>query len=306
VTEWLEWVESAGVRVVGEPVEWLTRPWSTVWTVETADGTLWFKQNCPPQRAEAGVHAAVARLAPEYVEAPVAVDVEKGWLLTRDGGSTVAGDSGTMASVVRDCAALQRRTLGHRDELVAAGLAMAEPLDAPGVARGQAIELAALPAGDPRHITPQQRDSVLAALPALEHAAMTLHNGPVPLALDQCDLFPRNVFLPRPGAAHHRFFDFADAAWAHPFGSLLLLVASRRRRGEPTRALVDAYLSGWTDFAPLDELRALAVHALRLAPLHRSTAWFKILSTADQPALEKHGRTPWSWLEDVTAEVTVQ
>ena len=312
VTDWLGAV----------PVEHLTRPWSTVWTVAGPDGTRWFKENCPPHRTEAGVHAALARLAPAYVDAPVAIDGERGWLLTPDGGSTVmdAAPGGTrgvtpeaVRALLRDYTTLQRATLGHRDELLEVGLRV--DLDPAGTARAQAEFLAALPAGDPRQITPTQRDTVLSALSDVESSARALAAGPVPLALDQCDLFPRNVFVPRAGGPY-RFFDFADATWAHPFGSLVMLIWELRHRyrlppdeevvdcrDERIRSVFDAYLAGWTDLAPLPELRILAEHALRLAPLHRSSAWLRILDDAPPDALARHGGTPWHWLQDVARPV---
>jgi hypothetical protein len=301
-----------------------TRPWSTVWTVSAEVGPLWFKENCAAHRAEAGVHAALARVVPDHVDAPVALEAGRGWLLTRDGGTTLmdSAPGGTrgvevavLTAVVRDYAALQRRTTGRRDELVAAGLRVAHPLDAGELAGEQAERLAMLPDGDPRHLTGEQRDRVLAALPALTRAGRELADGPVPLGFDQADLFPRNVFLPRPGGPY-RFFDFADAVWAHPFGSLVMLVVEclhRWRipaaegvvdcRDDRVRAVVDAYLDCWTDLAPPEDLRRLAEHALRIAPLHRTAAWLGILEDADDAALAAHGRTPWAWLEDVTKPV---
>ena len=210
-----------------------TRPWSTLWTVSTGAETLWFKANCPAQPSEAGVHAALARLVPDYVDAPVAVEPARGWLLTREGGTPLnhcspngTGDVGlaTLTAVVRDYAALQRGTVGCGDQLVSAGLRVAHPVDAAELAASQAEQLAMLRAGDPRRLTADERDSVLASLPALEKAGRVLTGGAVPLAFDQSDLFPRNVFSRRLGGPY-RFFDFADAVWAHPFGSLLMLVA---------------------------------------------------------------------------------
>jgi hypothetical protein len=114
-----------------------TRRWSTVWTVPTEAGTLWFKENCPAHRGEARVHAALARVVPAYVDAPVAAQAKRGWLLTRDGGvtlldSTPGGTRGVevaaLIALVRDYAAVQRRTVARRDELVAAGLRVADPV----------------------------------------------------------------------------------------------------------------------------------------------------------------------------------
>ena len=326
---WVAEVEDWVAEVLGgrhRLVHRETRAWSTVWTVSTAAGTLWFKENCPAQRGEAATHAALAVLAPGYVEAPVAVEPERGWLLTRDGGmtlmnSTPGGTRGveveTLIGLVRDYAGFQRRTVGRRDHLVAAGLRVSDPLDAAELAAEQAERLARFPVTDPRHLPAEHRDAVLAAAPALGAAGRELGDGPVPLALDQADLFPRNVFLPRPGGSY-RFFDFADAVWAHPFGSLVMLVVEclhRWRipaaghivdcRDRRIHAVVDAYLECWTDFAPLPELRRLAECALRIAPLHRTAAWLGILADADEAALIKHGRTPWAWLEDVTKPVII-
>jgi hypothetical protein len=257
ITDWLGAV----------PVEHLTRPWSTVWTVEGPHGTLWFKENCPPHRAEAAVHAVLARLAPPYVDAPVRIDADRGWLLTRDGGPTVMDAAPdrtapeTVRAFLRDYAALQRATLDHRDELLAAGLRVDG--DPASTARTQADTLAVLPADDPRHLTPARHHTVLSALSEMDDSARALAAGPVPLALDQCDLFPRNVFLPRAARAPYRFFDFADATWTHPFGSLVMLIWALRHRhrlppDEPVvdcrddriRSVFDAYLTGWTDYAP--------------------------------------------------------
>jgi hypothetical protein len=308
-----DWVAAVSAWVGAPVVHRETRPWSTLWTA----GSLWFKENCPAHRAEASVHAAVAVAAPAYVDAPVAVEPVRGWLLTRDGGPTLGRprDVGAdeLAAVLRDYAALQRATVGHEAPLVAAGLRVADPLDAAALARAHAAELAGYPPGDPRHLSPADHDRVLAALPALAAAGAALSAGPVPLALDQADLFPRNVFAPRDGGPH-RFFDLADAVWAHPFGSpLLLLVEGQRRWGLPAgdgrdprvAALLEAYLSCWTSYAPLGELRRLAEHALRIAPLHRVAAWLGILRDADAAAVARHGRTPWSWLEDVTRPVVL-
>jgi len=318
-------LEGRGFRGVGEPVEHLTRPWSTVWTIDSDDGRFWFKESSKAWPGEGAVQAALAGLAAEYVDAPVAVEPARGWMLTRDGGPTVmeaapGGTRGvevdTLVGLLGDYARLQRRTVGQRKTFEQAGLRVLVPSDAVGLARAQAERMASLPADDPRHLTAEQRESVLAALPALGEAGSALLDGPVPLAVDQCDLFPRNIFLPRAAGAPYRFFDFAEAVWSHPFGSLVMLVwecLHRWKIGLPDdvvdcrddriREVFDAYLVCWTDLAPIGELRVLAQHALRIAPLHRSEVWLRVLDESDDAAVQEHGKTPWAWLEDVAKPV---
>lgn len=66
--EALAWVRDAlarrGRRVTG-PVEPRVRPWSLVWQVPTDGGPAWFKANNCGTRYEAGLLAALARVALE-------------------------------------------------------------------------------------------------------------------------------------------------------------------------------------------------------------------------------------------------
>lgn len=97
------------------------------------------------------------------------------------------------------------------------------PSPVPTCRRGSARRLAAYPADDPRHLDSEQLATVLAARPGLEAAGELLAAGGVPLCLDHADLFPRNVFQPRGAAEPYRFFDFAESAWSHSFGSLVMI-----------------------------------------------------------------------------------
>lgn len=323
------WVEGAlrgrGVAVLGQPIEHVTEAWSTVWRFTTDAGTFWFKENCAAHQAEGDIQVAAAQLAPAYIDAPIAIESSRGWMLTRDGGSTVmdAAPAGTrgvetdaMARLLGDYAQMQRHTVGHSEKFASAGLPVVDPRDAAEVARSQAELMAAMPADDPRHLTTERCDAVLAALPAITEAGQILAAGPVPLALDHSDLFPRNVFVARAPCLPYRFFDFAEAVWSHPFGSLVMLLwelVHRWRismpddvidcRDQRIREVFDAYFEYWTDLAPMSEVRELAQYALRLAPLHRSGVWLRVLTAADSTALAKHGGTPWAWLQDVAKPV---
>ncbi len=46
----------------------------------------------------------------------------------------------------------------------------------------------------------------------------------MPLALDHNDLHDNNAFVSTGAEATLRFFDFGDALWAHPFGSMLVVL----------------------------------------------------------------------------------
>jgi hypothetical protein len=312
----------AGVPVQGAPTVHATRLWSTVWTLPTNAGTFWLKAGRP---GDGGVEQALAALVPELVDEPMAAEPARGWLLTRDGGTTMDAYLSTRQEIepddvcrmIRDYAMLQRGVLEHRSMLARAGIPITDPARAGDLARAQADYLAGLPEQDPRHLRAVDHKCVLVATSALAAAGQALVAGPLPMGLDHGDLATRNVFMPRSGG-RYRFFDFSDARWAHPFESLTMLLWEFVRRWRITmpagvldtrepriRAILNAYLSCWTDFASMDELRPLAAHALRLAPLHRAAVWLRTLADADVEALGEHGRTPWAWLQDVVHPVPV-
>lgn len=292
--------------------------------MDCRESRYWFKVN-GRARWEGAVQTVVAALAPEYVHGPVAEERSRGWTLTRDSGpllrtaleSSARVEVEALAPMLADYARLQRRTLGYRDLFASAGIPKALAAVPDAAAEAQAFHLAGLSANDPRRITEAQYDHVLSALPALREAAKVLVEGPVPMALDQGDLWPGNIGCPVDGGSF-RFFDFADASWSHPFGSLAMMVVecvyrwevpqpadAVNLREERTREVIDTYLREWTDFAPIEDLRELAGYALRVAPLNRAAAWIRNLEDAGPDDLDRYGRMPWAWLEDVTKPVFI-
>lgn len=324
-----DWVAEALSRVcvgeVGELVSYSVQPWSTVWTAECGGSRYWLKANRRARRREGVVQAAVAGLAPEYVDVPVAVEPARGWILTRDGGAVLwtalanlrCVEIDSLAPLVADYARLQRRTVGRRGMLASAGVREASALVPDAAALEQASHLVSLPEDDPRRITEEQYGRVLSALPALRQVGKILAAGPVPSALDQGDLWPGNIFCPI-GTCGYRFFDFADAVWGHPFASLVMLAVecvfrwevpqpedAVDLRDDRIREVFDSYLRQWTDLAPIEELRELAGYALRTASLNRAAAWLRNLEDATADDLARYGRMPWAWLEDVTKPVLI-
>ena len=81
--EWIrDRVVAAGRTVTGEITQPRVRPWSTQLIVPTDAGLRWFKANCPALAFEPALHATLARLEPDEVDEPFAVDAERGWIVT--------------------------------------------------------------------------------------------------------------------------------------------------------------------------------------------------------------------------------
>lgn len=316
---------SRGRQPAGAMTEVSVQAWSAVWRVPTTDGTVLVKQATSARRHEGTVLAFCAEAAPEYVDTPLAVDPDHGRILLTDGGPTLYDadpesrgiELDTVLDLVTDYARFQQATIGQHEQATAAGVPTWNPGSAAQDAEQQAAWLHQLPDTDSRHITTMQRDQIRGCLTDIEHAGRHLADSAVPYCLDHGDLWPGNV-LPARSQGHYRFIDFGDAAWTHPFVSMIMMVIECRYRWSvpdlpeglnldhpALREVLDTYLAAWTSYAPCTDLQRTLRHALRIAPLRRSRAWITNLAQADQPTRTELGHMPWAWLEDLTTPILV-
>ncbi|MDD7968470.1 aminoglycoside phosphotransferase family protein [Actinomycetospora lemnae] len=257
--EVLAWIaDVTGSHPTGEVTQ-RHRAWSTVLRVPTADGPVWLKEPVAGMAAEVGLHALLARVAPDAVATPLAVDVERHRLLLPDTGPSVRDDgtdpSAALTAALPRYADLQRRLVPHLDAMAALGVPDATP---PALPARYAEAVATIGGPD--------RAAEVAAW-ADELA------GTVPSSVDHQDLHIGNVL------ADGRFADWGDAVLAHPFASLLVALGSVRRllavdTTDPalTRPR-DAYLEVFTDLAPHRELVRLTRTACRAAVVARALTW---------------------------------
>jgi hypothetical protein len=303
------WIEQTlrdtGLTRTGEIEQPRVRFWSTQLTVPTDAGRLWFKENCPGQRFEAGLVEVLADVVPDHVVAPIAVERERGWLLSPDAGPTLraAGDGeDRWERLAANWADLQRRVADHADRLVEAGTPALPPRDIADLVAERVDELAALPPGDPAHLDAGDAARLRSGLPTIARWAEDVAATGLPLSLDHNDLHSGNAFALRPGEEHLRFFDFGDAVVGHPFGSLLVpinvLVHELSTYEDDPRLvrIVDAYLEVWSDLADLDTLRGAVDPARQLGRVNRSESWRRVLRSANAEERAEFGDSQTYWL----------
>src|SRR3954471_11728339 len=126
------WVDEAlagtSLDRAGEPEAKTLRPWATVLRIPTSGGPVWLKATGPLVSFEVGLYELLARVAPERVLAPLALDAARGWLLLPDGGPSL-GDRARgprlvegLAAALRRYAELQRELGPHAGELLSLGV----------------------------------------------------------------------------------------------------------------------------------------------------------------------------------------
>lgn len=262
-----------GVRQVGAGKQDRCYPWSTVIEVPTSDGPVWFKANARGMHQEAALYEVLVRRAPDHVLRPLALDVERGWLLLPDGGPTLRASDGVRADVAAwerllvEYADLQRAMEPHVDELFGAGLVDATPAALPAMRDALLADPSMLLLDTGKGLTSAERDELVAHAPAYAAQCRDLAAYGIPVTLQHDDLHEHNVFAPAAPVGPLRVFDWGDAVVGQPFGTLLvslkfvaMLADLAPGAGELLR-LRDAYLEAWTG----DYDRADLVEAARLA-----------------------------------------
>jgi hypothetical protein len=173
------------------------------------------------------------------------------------GEPLVTRDVSVWAAAARGFGELQRECIDAVAELQALGCevtpatVLVEPLSA-------LLDEADALVGEPAWLTVDELATLRALEPRLVADARSLDAGPLPLAVDHGDLWPSNVLVGPGGCA---FVDWEDVRIAHPFISPFQLLAGahldRRFADEPGAyaAIREAYLAGWSGWAPASLLR---------------------------------------------------
>jgi Phosphotransferase enzyme family len=299
----LDRLAALGIPATGQVERVRVRPWSVQLRVPTGTGPVWFKANISGAAYEAALVSAFAGWAPQAVLVPLAVDSDRGWLLSPDGGPTLrevqAGtpDLATWEAMLAAYAELQRDMAARAAEMVALGVPDLRPavlpdrlaglLDDPGVRSDLGAE---------RHA------AINALVPEYADWCAELAADGFPATIQHDDLHDGNVFVVD---GRYRFFDWADASVAHPFGSLLVTmrVAGYLFKVEPDAPelvrLRDAYLEPWT--ADRDRRSALrsAELATRVAIVGRALSWQRALRGAETPIEDDYRTAVAEWLADL-------
>ncbi|WP_418955329.1 phosphotransferase [Streptomyces tritici] len=276
-----------GLRERGPAAEVRLRPWSVLVRLPVdGDGhrTVWFKANPPSSRYEAGLGQALGAWVPEHVLVPLAVEAERGWSLLPDGGGLFRdeldrglADARAWEEPLRQYAALQRALVGRTGDLLALGVPDGRPAALPAVFDRLVEECGAL--------DPAARAALRARRPRLVAWCEELAATGVPDSLDHSDLHESQVLVR--GQDRYTFFDWGDAAVAHPFSTLLVTgrLIARRFGTDPLPRLRDVYLEAWTgDGTPVAELRRTVALASRLGAIGRALSWARVFPVRDGAA----------------------
>jgi hypothetical protein len=305
-------MERLGRPLTG-PVEQV-RVWelSCVLRAPTTAGDVWFKTSiaAPLFVNEGVVMRALARLFPDNVPAPLAVDPERGWMVMAGFGAELGWDAPLEAveEVARTFAGMQVEAAGHVDRLLAAGCHDRRLDRLAAQAAAWLPEVGAdgrLPAMDTASwLSKEEAAALAAAVPRIRACCEELAAMAIPASLVHGDLHLANV---TEGPRGPLIYDWTDACVAHPF---LDLATIRRGTGEVDVAeeelrarLRAAYLPAWSSFESPERLARAWELAIPLGTLHQAISYRSLVASL-QPPIDLHvaESTAW-WLRQVLAEL---
>jgi hypothetical protein len=271
--------------------------WSTVLRVPTDGGDVWFKAAVPSLGHDVGVTSTLARLRPDLVLGPLAIDPDRRWMLLPDGDERL-----------REVLARERHP---RRWLELASLYAQLQIAATPVVE----EL--LGVGTP--------DYRLARLPELsEHlgAALGLRGPSQARVAELCDelaalgigetiqhddLHDGNVFVRNGGG--YAIFDWGDSCIAHPFMSLVVCLRGIAytfelpERDPDLERIRDAYLEEWGERASRCELIRGVEVAECFGRLSRALAWWRWAEDVGVAGQAHPSDSATSWYEEFAAAV---
>jgi hypothetical protein len=316
--EWREvaiaWLD-AELQAVGRertgPVEQPhLRPWATALRAPTTQGKVWLKAASRGTAFEIQLYPLLQRVVPHWVLAPIAVDLERNWILLPDGGEAL-GQSipeadlvPALALVLPQYAHLQRELTPHAEEMLALGLSdmraavLPERFEEALVVANEYVCKHGNTADRELHERVQQFRGTFSSW------CRELAAAPVSPSLDHNDLHPWNIFVQRSeaGRLDARFYDWGDSVLAHPFASLLVplgQIRQRRRLNADHPELLrlrDAYLEVFSDLAPAAELIETLELACRASKAARALTWARALQALSDPEARDLARAPLRWL----------
>jgi Phosphotransferase enzyme family len=304
-SEWrdeaISWLDqqlaAAGISRRGDVEQPHLRPWATVLRAQTTRGPVWLKAPGPGTAFETRLYQLLARITPDRVLTPIAVDPARAWIVLPDGGTPLGERlSGTdlaeaLVAAVVQYGQLQLDLAPHVDQLLALGVADMRP---PVMVERfeQAIDaVAAVLRGHDSAAGRASHREVAAMGPTVASWCEQLAVSSVPASLDHNDLHPWNILLDD-GPEDVKFYDWGDSVVAHPFAAMLVPLGFVQRELGATlddprfvRAR-DAYLELFTAAAPAEDLATTLATACRVAKIARVLTWDRALQAAREQGEE--------------------
>ena len=306
-TQWIHAeLDRRGLLIAGPIQQPHLRPWSTVLRVPTSAGDHYFKASSPLLAHEPALTDWLFRQRPDCIAPVLAVDIDRGWMLMPDGGTTLRSviqadrDISHWEILLPVYARLQIDMAARIEQLLALGCLDYRLAGLP--ARYQALleDTDALRIDLPDGLTGAEYERLRALAPRVDGMCARLVAYGIPETLHHDDFHDGNIFLNDTG---YRFFDWAESCVAHPFYTLVVGLRGIAYRfeleehGPEIERLRRIYLEPWTSYASPAELLEACALAGQLGRFCRALTWHRVVSSLAPPFREQEQGAVPGWLQ---------
>ena len=230
VREWIDReLDRLGVVAVGDVEQSHIAPWSTAMRVPVNDGDLWFKANMPALACEAAVVEILGRRKAGCVPELLAIDRERGWMLTADAGVPLIDvltrdrDLRRWLDVLPCYAQLQLGAIDDVGELLSVG-APDRRLDKLPHQYEQLL-------GATPGLTADELARLDCLRPRVSAMCEELAAYGIPETIQHNDLHDGQVFV---RGDEYRFLDWAESCISHPFFTMSVTLEGSSRGASTT------------------------------------------------------------------------
>lgn len=307
-TAWInDQVAANGRRVTG-PVEIIhQRPWAAFAQVPTDMGIVYFKAPSPASRYEVALTQALARWRPDCTVPLLAIDLERGWLLSADAGVTLRSLGRTpeqvehWLEVLPLTVDLQIDMADRVPELLALNVPDRRLDHFPHLYAQLLEDTGNLRIGLEPGLTEAEYRRLLDLRPRVAEMCEQLAGYGLPETLAHEEVHENNVIV-RDG--RYTFTDWSDCSVAHPFFTIFITLRTLiywlklDEDGPEIKQLRDLYLEPWTAFATPEEVLAAFDLACLLAMVNRALSYHDTMGTLAEKDRELYLDSIPGWLQE--------
>jgi Phosphotransferase enzyme family len=263
------------------------RPWSTVLTVPTTGGLMYFKATAPYLSYESALTDFLSSNRPDVLPDLLATDHQRGWMLMHDSGTPLRSFIIAEKSVDRWheimplYAGLQKELIPRIDEMLSLGVPDRRLDSLPDKFARLVKEEVSMLVDQPESLTADEYRRLQASLGDFEKMCLKLDSVGIPATLHHDDFHDGNLFIQNERVI---FTDWGESAITHPFFTLVVMLRGVENSLDlqpdaPELSLLrDWYLCQWTDYAPLKELQSVVKLAERIGLVNRALTWHWVIS----------------------------
>lgn len=258
---------------------------SAILRVKTSQDYCYFKAAFPTQPNEAEISLAMARKWPQIVPMPLAANIKRNWILSRNYGLTVDADNASedISAAARALAEIQVDSLQDIESYKKLGC-HSRSLSGLIVFLDQIDSLSEILTRGFTPLTDEEIEQFESAVPGLQEKCERLMQLNVPDMLVHKDFHPRNLYRHDQG---YWITDWADAAIAHPFLSFANVVdVFGQPKAHPAYSkIATAYLDGFREFGSVERFAEALPLAAELAELVKLQRLVELLPRLEQESI---------------------